>query len=189
MKAIVLQRSFDSKIQLVEIPKPVCQPNEVLIRIKAAALNHRDEWCRNGLYPNIQDGIVLGSDGAGIVEELGSEVDRELKGQEVMLNPALHWGDNERAQGKNFEIIGMPRNGTFAEYVAVPADRVFPKPSHLSWEEAAALPLAGLTAYRAVAVQGKLKAGEQVLVTGIGGRSSPVYGSVCTCFRRQTFCE
>jgi NADPH:quinone reductase-like Zn-dependent oxidoreductase len=86
-----------------------------------------------------------------------------------MLNPALHWGDNERAQGKNFEIIGMPRNGTFAEYVAVPADRVFPKPSHLSWEESAALPLAGLTAYRAVAVQGKLKAGEQVLVTGIGG--------------------
>ena len=169
MKAIVLQRSLESKIQLVQIPKPVCQPNEVLLRIKAAALNHRDEWCRKGLYPNIQDGIVLGSDGAGIVEEVGTEIDRELLGQEVMLNPALHWGDNERAQGKNFEIIGMPRNGTFAEYVAVPADRIFPKPSHLSWEEAAALPLAGLTAYRAVAVQGKLKAGEQVLVTGIGG--------------------
>ena len=169
MKAIVLRRSLDSKIQLLEIPKPVCQPNEVLIRIKAAALNHRDEWCRKGLYPNIQDGIVLGSDGAGIVEEIGIGVDPKLLGQEVMLNPALHWGDNERAQGKNFEIIGMPRNGTFAEYVAVPADRVFPKPSHLSWEEAAAFPLAGLTAYRAVTVQGKLKAGEQVLVTGIGG--------------------
>ena len=169
MKAIVLQRSLDSKIQLVALPKPVCQPNEVLIRIKAAALNHRDEWCRKGLYPNIQDGIVLGSDGAGIVEEVGKGVDRQLMGKDIMLNPALHWGDNERAQGKNFEIIGMPRNGTFAEYVAVPADRVFPKPSHLSWAEAAALPLAGLTAYRAVAVQGKLKAGEQVLVTGIGG--------------------
>lgn len=169
MKAIVLQRSLDSKVDLVELPKPVCKPNEVLIRIKAAALNHRDEWCRKGLYPNIQDGIVLGSDGAGIVEEIGTGVDSQLLGQEVMLNPALHWGDNERAQGKNFEILGMPRNGTFAEYVAVPADRVFPKPYHLSWEEAAALPLAGLTAYRAVAVQGKLKAGEQVLVTGIGG--------------------
>ena len=95
MKAIVLQRSLESKIQLVEIPKPICQPNEVLIRIKAAALNHRDEWCRKGLYPNIQDGIVLGSDGAGIVEEVGTEVDRALLGQEVMLNPALHWGDNE----------------------------------------------------------------------------------------------
>lgn len=169
MKAIVLQRSLDSKIHLVELPKPVCQPNEVLIRIKAAALNHRDEWCRKGLYPNIQDGIVLGSDGAGIVEQIGTGVDSQLLGQEVMLNPALHWGENERAQGKNFEIIGMPRNGTFAEYVVVPADRVFPKPYHLSWEEAAALPLAGLTAYRAVAVQGKLKAGDQVLVTGIGG--------------------
>lgn len=169
MKAIVLQRSLDSKIHLVELPKPICQPNEVLIRIKAAALNHRDEWCRKGLYPNIQDGIVLGSDGAGIVEQIGTGVDSQLLGQEVMLNPALHWGENERAQGKNFEIIGMPRNGTFAEYVVVPADRVFPKPYHLSWEEAAALPLAGLTAYRAVAVQGKLKAGDQVLVTGIGG--------------------
>lgn len=169
MKAIVLQRSLDSKVHLVELPKPVCQPNEVLIRIKAAALNHRDEWCRKGLYPNIQDGIVLGSDGAGIVEQIGTGVDSQLLGQEVMLNPALHWGENERAQGKNFEIIGMPRNGTFAEYVVVPADRVFPKPYHLSWEEAAALPLAGLTAYRAVAVQGKLKAGDQVLVTGIGG--------------------
>lgn len=169
MKAIVLQRSLDSKVHLVELPKPVCQPNEVLIRIKAAALNHRDEWCRKGLYPNIQDGIVLGSDGAGIVEQIGTGVDSKLLGQEVMLNPALHWGENERAQGKNFEIIGMPRNGTFAEYVVVPADRVFPKPYHLSWEEAAALPLAGLTAYRAVAVQGKLKAGDQVLVTGIGG--------------------
>jgi NADPH:quinone reductase-like Zn-dependent oxidoreductase len=169
MKAIVLQRSLDLKTQLLDLPIPVCQSNEVLIRIKAAALNHRDEWCRMGLYPNIQDGIVLGSDGAGIVEEVGAEVDPALIGQEVMLNPALHWGNNNKAQGKNFEIIGMPRNGTFAEYVAVPADRVFPKPSHLSWEEAAALPLAGLTAYRAVAVQGKLQEGEQVLVTGIGG--------------------
>lgn len=100
MKAIVLQRSLDSKVHLVELPKPVCQPNEVLIRIKAAALNHRDEWCRKGLYPNIQDGIVLGSDGAGIVEQIGTGVDSKLLGQEVMLNPALHWGENERAQGK-----------------------------------------------------------------------------------------
>ena len=115
MKAIVLQRSSDTKIELVALPKPVCQPNEVLIRIKAAALNHRDEWCRKGLYPNIKDGIVLGSDAAGIVEEVGASVDPKLIGQEIMLNPALHWGDNEKAQGKNFEIIGMPRNGTFAE--------------------------------------------------------------------------
>ncbi|MDA0315557.1 MAG: zinc-binding dehydrogenase [Bacteroidetes bacterium] len=169
MKAIVLQRSLDSKIQLLDLPKPVCDPTEVLIRIKAAALNHRDEWCRKGLYPNLQDGVVLGSDGAGIVEEVGAEVNPKLIGQEVMLNPALHWGNNDKVQGKNFEIIGMPRNGTFAEYVVVPADRIHPKPSHLSWEEAAALPLAGLTAYRALVIQGKVQVGEQVLVTGIGG--------------------
>jgi NADPH:quinone reductase-like Zn-dependent oxidoreductase len=189
MKAIVLQRSTDSNIELVALPKPLCQPNEVLIRIKAAALNHRDEWCRMGLYPNIKDGIVLGSDAAGIVEEVGSAVDSALIGQEIMLNPALHWGDNEKAQGKNFEIIGMPRNGTFAEYVAVPADRVFLKPSHLSWEEAAALTLAGLTAYRAVFSRGGLKAHERILINEYRWRkassssrisSAPLYSMLTT---------
>jgi NADPH:quinone reductase-like Zn-dependent oxidoreductase len=96
-------------------------------------------------------------------------VDPALLGQAVVVNPASQWGDNPLAQGKSFEILGMPRNGTFAEYLAVPADRIHPKPSHLSWEEAAALPLAGLTAYRALVVQGAVKPGEQVLVTGIGG--------------------
>ena len=169
MKAIVLQRSLEAKVEFVEVPKPVCGPDEVLIRVKAAALNHRDEWSRKGLYPNLVEGTILGSDCAGIVEAVGSAVDTAFLGQAVVVNPASHWGDNPLAQGKNFEILGMPRNGTFAEYVAVPADRIHPKPSHLSWEEAAAVPLAGLTAYRALVVQGELTAGEQVLVTGIGG--------------------
>lgn len=169
MKAIVLQRSKDAKIEFVAVPKPVCGPQEVLIGVKAAALNHRDEWSRKGLYPNLVDGTVLGSDCAGIVEAVGSAIDPAYLGLAVVVNPASHWGDNPLAQGKSFEILGMPRNGTFAEYLAVSADRIHPKPSHLSWEEAAALPLAGLTAYRALVVQGELKKGEQVLVTGIGG--------------------
>lgn len=169
MKAIVLQRSRESKIELVDMPKPACGPDEVLIRVKAAALNHRDEWSRKGLYPNLVEGTILGSDCAGIVEAVGSAVDPVCLGQEAVVNPASYWGDNPLAQGKNFEILGMPRNGTFAEYVVVAANRIHPKPSHLSWEEAAALPLAGLTAYRALVVQGELKPGENVLVTGIGG--------------------
>ena len=169
MKAIVLQRSKAAKIELVDLSKPDCAAHEVLIRVKAAALNHRDEWSRKGLYPNLVEGTVLGSDCAGIVEAVGSSVDPALLGQAVVVNPASQWGDNPLAQGKSFEILGMPRNGTFAEYLAVPADRIHPKPSHLSWEEAAALPLAGLTAYRALVVQGAVKPGEQVLVTGIGG--------------------
>lgn len=169
MKGIVLQRNSPSKIQLLELPQPVFGPGEVLIKIKAAALNHRDEWCRKGLYPNLKDGVILGSDGAGIVVEVGAGVDPTLIGQEVLINPAKNWGGNEKAQSKEFEILGMPSHGTFAEYIAVPADRLHPKPNQLSWEEAAALPLAGLTAYRALVVKGQVNAGDQVLVTGIGG--------------------
>ena len=169
MKGIVLQRNSPSKIQLLELPQPVCGPGEVLIRIKAAALNHRDEWCRKGLYPNLKDGVILGSDGAGIVVEVGAGVDPSLIGEEVLINPAKNWGINEKAQSKEFEILGMPSHGTLAEFITVPADRIHPKPNQLSWEEAAALPLAGLTALRALVVKGQVQAGDQVLVTGIGG--------------------
>jgi NADPH:quinone reductase-like Zn-dependent oxidoreductase len=169
MKGIVLQRDQAAKIQLLELPMPVCGPGEVLIKIKAAALNHRDEWCRKGLYPNLKDGVVLGSDGAGIVEEVGAGVSSSLIGQEVLINPAKNWGANEKAQSKEFEILGMPSHGTLAEYIAVHADRIHAKPKHLNWKEAAALPLAGLTAYRALVVKGQVQASDQVLVTGIGG--------------------
>ena len=169
MKGIVLQRNSPSKIQLLELPQPVCGLGEVLIRIKAAALNHRDEWCRKGLYPNLKDGVILGSDGAGIVVEVGAGVDPSLIGEEALINPAKNWGINEKAQSKEFEILGMPSQGTLAEFITVPADRIHPKPNQLSWEEAAALPLAGLTAYRALVVKGQVQAGDQVLVTGIGG--------------------
>ena len=169
MKGILFQPSHPSKIQYAEVARPVCNPDEVLVRVKAAALNHRDEWCRQGLYPNLKEGIVLGSDGAGVVEEIGSEVNPSFLGKEVIINPALHWGSNPRAQGAEFEILGMPRNGTFAEFVAVPVDRIHSKPIHFSWEEAAAFPLAALTAYRAVVVQGGVTSKDKVLVTGIGG--------------------
>jgi NADPH:quinone reductase-like Zn-dependent oxidoreductase len=169
MKGIVLNTTLESKIQYLELPLPTANAEEVVVKIKAAALNHRDEWSRKGLYPNLKNGVVLGSDGAGIVDAVGAHVDSSWVGKEVIINPAIHWGASQLAQGKSFEILGMPRNGTLAEYVAVPADRLHLKPAHLSWEEAAALPLAGLTAFRALVYQGQVKAGEKVLVTGIGG--------------------
>lgn len=169
MKGIVLNRQLEEKIQWIDLPVPGVNANEVLVRVKAAALNHRDEWSRKGLYPNLKDGVVLGSDGAGIVESVGAELHSQWIGKEVIINPSIHWGPSQLAQGKNFEILGMPRNGTLAEYVTVPADRLHLKPGHLSWEEAAALPLAGLTAFRALVYQGQVKSGEKVLITGIGG--------------------
>ena len=169
MKAITLTSTQQSKLLLTEVQTRNLLPGEVRVLIKAAALNHRDEWCRQGLYPTIKDGVVLGSDGAGIVSEIGEGVDYELLQKEVIINPALNWGGNQKAQSASFEILGMPRNGTLAESVIVPVDRLYSKPAHLTWEEAAALPLAGLTAYRALTYQGEIQPGENLLVTGFGG--------------------
>src|SRR5690606_21634262 len=169
MKGIVLNRQRDSKIEFASLPDPELKSGEALIRIKAAALNHRDEWCRQGLYPNLSDGTVLGSDGAGIVEKVSDTDDSSWVGKEVIINPAMYWGPDQRAQSKDFKILGMPRNGTFAEYLAVPVDRLHLKPEHLSWEEAAALPLAGVTAYRALIYQGQAAGGDSILISGIGG--------------------
>lgn len=169
MKGIVLDRSTVSKIAFASVAEPVLKAGEALVRVKATALNHRDEWCRQGLYPNLRDGVVLGSDGAGIVDKVADSIDSAWLGKEVIINPALNWGADQRAQSKDFQILGMPRSGTLAEYVAIPVDRLHEKPAHLTWEEAAALPLAGVTAYRALLYQGEAKSGDQVLVTGIGG--------------------
>ncbi|MDF2157850.1 zinc-binding dehydrogenase [Algoriphagus sp. CAU 1675] len=169
MKGIVLNRSLPSGIEFKEVNLPELKPGEVKVAIKAAALNHRDEWCRQGLYRNLEDGKILGSDGAGIVVAVGSEFDSNLIGKQVLVNPALNWGDNQLAQNEHFDILGMPSNGTLAEELIVPKDRIYEKPFHLTWEEAAALPLAGLTAFRALTYQGQVQAGENVLITGFGG--------------------
>lgn len=170
MKAIVLQElGGPDRVRLDERPQPEAGPGEVVVRLKAAALNHRDVWITKGQYAQIQLPTVLGSDGAGEVAAVGAGVDPGLLGQAVIVNPSLDWGPDERVQGRSFRILGMPDDGTFAEYVKLPAVNVGPKPAHLNFEEAAALPLAGLTAYRAVAVRAQVRAGETVLVTGIGG--------------------
>ena len=163
---------------LTEVKKPVvvrqlpdlaAAPHQVVVRLKAAALNHRDLWTQLGLYPNIKLPITLGSDGAGVVLSVGLTADQSWVGREVIINPAIAWGDDPRAQGPDFRILGLPDNGTFAEQVSIPVANLAPKPPHLTWEQAAALPLAGLTAWRALFTRAQLKAGERVLVTGVGG--------------------
>jgi NADPH:quinone reductase-like Zn-dependent oxidoreductase len=141
----------------------------VVVRLKAAALNHRDVWIRKGQYAGIQLPAILGSDGAGEVAAVGPGVDSQWIGKHVVINPGLEWGDDPRCFGKNFRILGMPDHGTYAESVKVPATAIHEKPSAWSWEESAALPLAALTAYRAVVTRAQLQPGEWILVTGIGG--------------------
>jgi NADPH:quinone reductase-like Zn-dependent oxidoreductase len=144
-------------------------PGEAVVRLKAAALNHRDVWICKGKYADIRLGAVLGSDGAGTVEAVGAGVDAAWKGRSVIVNPCLGWGRDPGAPAPGWRILGMPDAGTFADHVKVPAENLAPLPDHLSFEEAAALPLAGLTAWRALFTRGGLKAGEKLLVTGAGG--------------------
>jgi zinc-binding alcohol dehydrogenase/oxidoreductase len=170
MKAIVL-REFGGpeKLRYEEVPDPTPGPGEVLIRLKTAALNRRDYFITRNQYPGIKLPTILGSDGAGEVAALGEGVDGFQIGQEVIINPSLNWGDNPRVSGPDFTILGSPKDGTYAEMIVVPAENVFPKPAYLTWEEAAAIPLAGLTAYRALVTRGRLREGEVVVIPGIGG--------------------
>ncbi len=174
MKAIVLNKTGDINnlkenlnFQNVEITKPV--NDEVLIRIHFAALNHRDLWIVKGQYANIKLPIILGSDASGTIEEIGSGVKDFKIGDEVIINPSFNWGDNEDFRNKSFKILGLPDNGTLSEFIKVPAKYVYKKPEHLTLSEASVLPLAGLTAYRAVRVKANITKDENVLITGIGG--------------------
>lgn len=168
MKAMVLD-GINLPLTVKFVKKPSLKANEALVRIKAAALNRRDFWIQKGLYAGLRFPIILGSDGAGIVEEVGSESESGWIGKEVIMNPSLNWGDNEAVQSVDFKILGLPQDGTFAEYVKIPVQNLCNVPTHLTLIEAAAIPLGGLTAWRALFSRAQLKRGEKVLVAGVGG--------------------
>ncbi len=169
MNALVLT-STDGALEFATgMQEPVAGTGEALVRLQAAAANRRDFWITRGGYPNIQAPCILGSDGAGIVEAVGKGVDPSWVGKPVMIYPSLDWGKSQNAQGNDFRIPGVPDHGTFAEKISNPAQQLTEKPPHLSMLEAAALPLAALTAYRALFSQGRLQSHESVLITGIGG--------------------
>src|SRR5690242_5722987 len=98
-----------------QVPDPEATPGKAIVRLKAAALNHRDLWIQLGLYAGIKLPVIPGSDGAGIVESVGEGADASWVGREVIINPSLDWGPDVRAQGPQFRILGLPDSGTFAE--------------------------------------------------------------------------
>ena len=170
MKAVMLrQLGGPEQLSIEDLTLPEPGPGQVRIRLHASALNRRDVWITLGQYPGIRLPCSMGSDGAGVVDQLGPDAPTELLGREVVIYPAYDWGNDPRFPGPTFRVLGMPDPGCFAEYLCVPADHVFAKPAHLSWEQAAALPLAGLTSWRALMTQAAAQPGEIVLVTGIGG--------------------
>ena len=160
MRAALLE-SINASPKISSVPQPEVKIGEVLVELKSAALNRRDLWIQQGAYPHIELPAILGSDASGAL--LGTEK------KEVLICPSLNWGENEAHQGRTFSILGMPSQGTLAEKISVPAENIVSKPIHLQHQEAAALPLAGLTAWRSLFTKGALCAGERVLITGVGG--------------------
>jgi len=158
-----------ASLHLGSAPNPQPARGEVRVSLRAAALNHRDLWILRGQYAGLKWPIIPGSDGAGVVTAVGEGVSEDWLGCEVIINPAFAWGENEAAQSAAFAILGLPSDGTLAEAVCVPAGQLSPRPLHLDWCEAAALPLAGLTAWRALVTRAQARAGERVLISGIGG--------------------
>lgn len=174
MKAVVLKQTgtineLRKNLLLEDIALPEVNADEVLVQVKCASLNHRDLWITKGLYSGIKLPVILGSDCSGIIYQIGNNVTNLNPGDEVIINPSINWGEHQSYQSHQFRILGLPDNGTLAEYVKVHKAYVFPKPQHLTFEEAAALPLAGLTAYRALFQRAKLLTNENLLITGIGG--------------------
>ena len=147
---------------LEEAPDPVAGPGEVLVRLRASALNHLDIWIRKGL-PSVPKPRILGADGAGVVDAVGEGVNGFELGERVVLNPGIEAG------GGRIHVIGEHGDGTNAELIAVPATNVHPIPDGLSFEEAAAFPLVFETAYRMLVTRAGLREGEWVLAWGIGG--------------------
>jgi len=186
MKAMVLE-GINQPLVLQDTPDLQPGENEVIVALSAAALNHRDVWIQKGQYAGLKFPIILGSDGAGVVAQVGSAVSREWLGKEVIINPGMDWGDNLRAQTRKFKILGLPDNGTFAQAVKVPAENLFEKPAHLSYEQAATLPLGGVTAYRSLITRGNLKAGERVLITGVGGGVAVLAFQFAVATRAQVY--
>ncbi len=174
--AYIKQNGAMEVVEIGDLPNPEPGPGQVQVALKAAALNHLDIWVRKG-RPGMEPPFphVLGSDGAGVVQALGDGVSNCTVGDEVIFDPGLSCGTcewclrGEQSECADFTLIGAGAPGTFAEQVVVPAKNIHPKPAHLSWEEAAALPLAHLTAWRMLFSRAQLRAGESVLIHGIGG--------------------
>lgn len=157
MRAAILE-GIEQAFIIKDIEKPIPGINESLVDVHYCSLNHRDYWISKGKYAGLKFPIVLGSDVSGY-----------FNGNKVMLNPGAQWGDNQSFQSAKYEILGLPKNGGLAEFVQVDQSRIYEVPKHLRLDEAAALPLAGLTAFRALIQRAKAIQGEKVFISGIGG--------------------
>lgn len=176
MKAIAFRKHGGPEVlELMELTTPEPRAKEVRVRVKAVALNHLDLWVRLG-WPGLQLALphVLGSDVAGVVDAVGSEVADLPLGTEVLVNPGLSCGACARCLAgddvlcRGYQIIGEDVAGGYAEFVCVPRQNILPKPKKLTFEEAACLPLTFLTAWHMLFGRAHLRPGETVLIHAAG---------------------
>lgn len=152
---------------MADRPDPEPGNGQVRVDLVAAALNRRDWWIRRGGEAELP--VVLGSDGAGVVSALGAGVEGISPGDEIVIYPGIEWGSEDAVPGPAFEILGVPSQGTYAEQIVVAAEQVRPKPAGWSWLETAALPVAGLTAWRSLVRHADAGPARSILVPGAGG--------------------
>ena len=179
MKAVRIHEDGGPEVlRIDQVPDPEPGPGEVLVRLRAASLNHLDVWVRRGL-PSVPKPRILGADGAGVVEALGEGVDGLTSGERVVLNPGLE-------HGETISVVGEHCDGTHAELIAIAAEQVFPLDDSLSFEEAAAFPLVYETAYRMLVTRAAVQEGEWVLIWGIGGGVSTAAFELCRALGVRT---
>lgn len=153
---------------LKEMTTPKAGRLEVIVEIKYAGLNRRDLYigARRGENP---EALTLGSDGAGMIHEIGQDVKGFSVGDEVLINPAINWFEQSIAPPENFDILGMPDNGTFTKYLVISIEQIEKKPTYLNLKEASVVALSGLTGYRALVTKGQVKSGDTVFIPGGSG--------------------
>ena len=165
MKALVHEEKAGFEgLSLKELKEEAPKLGEVRVRLKTAGLNHRDLFVVHHRHKPTDPPLIIGSDGAGVIDAVGEGVENVQVGDEIIINPSLRWKERSDAPPEEFEII----DGTFAEQLVLPADNVVHKPQHLTWEEAGVLSIAPLTAYRALFTRGKIHSNMKVLIPGIG---------------------
>ncbi|KAG0207493.1 hypothetical protein BGX28_001270 [Mortierella sp. GBA30] len=175
MKAIIIEKTEVEptyhNAKLTNVPKPeALEEDQALVEISAVSFNHRELWIRKGQYPGIVFGSILGADGVGKIVEIKAGSTKHKVGERVVIMPSTGWNKDPRGPEEAYYILGGGHEGgVFTEYYTARQENMFKAPDHLTDAEAAALPLAGLTAYRAVFTKGQVVQGQNVLITGIGG--------------------
>ncbi|WP_144460605.1 zinc-binding dehydrogenase [Siminovitchia fortis] len=168
MKAIVHEGKpgmAGLSLREMEVGQP--GPGEVRVKLKTTGMNHRDLFVLHR-HKQADPPLIIGSDGAGIIDAVGEGVENVNIGDEVIINPGLGWKEKSDAPPEGFEIVGLPDHGTFADYIVIPAENAVPRPQHLIWEEAGVFGLAALTGYRALFTRGKITPDMTVLLPGAG---------------------